>query len=253
MSVRSADLTEKWYEYVYRDRAESVRQFVDAYPDRRALSVSCSRFGHDYRFVRPLLADPDEVLRAGKAALGRFLGEADGRDFEDAYLRVTDLPAKSDISLSEIRARHLNELYTTHGIVAETGPIRPKVVRAAFRCGKCEAVTRHVAQPGRELRTHEKCPRCNSVGYLSFAPEDSEYVDSQEIALRDPDANANGEGGPTPKAMTVLLEHDLAGSVSSGERVQVVGIPRADRSGDSTVSETWVESVSMERLTESNA
>lgn len=254
MSVRSGDLTEKWCEYVYRDRPESVRRFVQNYPDERSLSVSCERFGHDYRFVRPLLSDPDEALRAGRAALRRFLGSADDgellslrsdapdRDMEDVYLRVTDLPDQSEVALADLQADHLNRLHTMRGEVVETGPIKPKVVRAGFHCAKCEAVTRHVAQPGRDFRSHAKCPRCNSVGYLSFDPDRSEYVDAQEVEVADPDA--------PERSVTVLLEHDLAGSVSDGTEVRIVGIPRADREGDSTVADTWVESVSMECLTE---
>lgn len=237
MSVRSGDLTEKWYEYVYRDRAESVRRFVRNYPDERALSVSCDRFGHDYQFVRPLLADPDEALRAGKAALGRFLPDDADRELGDVYLRVTDLPDESEVDLGAIRADHLNRLHAARGVVAETGPIRPKVVRSGFRCAKCEAVTRHVAQRGREFRPHAKCPRCNSVGYLSFAPEASEYVDAQAIELRDPDGS---------ETVTVLLEHDLTGETSAGDEVRLVGIPRANRTEGSTVADVWVESVSME-------
>jgi replicative DNA helicase Mcm len=243
MSVRSGDLTEKWYEYVYRNRPESVRRFVEEYPDERALSVSCDRFGHDYRFVRPLLADPDDALRAGKAALGRFLSDETDREMRDVYLRVTDLPEESDIALADLRANHLNRLHTTRGVVTEVGELRPKVVRAAFRCAKCEDVTRHVPQPGREFRTHAKCPRCSSVGYLSFAPDASEYVDAQEVVLRDP---------ADPDEMTVLLEHDLTDSVSDGDEVQIVGIPRANRADDSTVVDTWLESVSMECLTDSD-
>jgi len=241
MLARSGDLTEKWYEYAYRDRSD-VRRFVAAYPDRRTLSVSCDRVGHDYRFVRPLLADPDEVLRAGKAALRRVRGHAGDRDLEDVYLRLTDLPAESEVALADLGADHLNELRTLRGIVSETDAVRPKVIRAGFHCGKCEAVTRHVAQPGRRLRSHEKCPQCNSVGYLSFAPAASEYVDAQKAVVRDPD--------DPDESVTVLLEHDLAGAVSAGEAVRLVGIPRANQSGDSTVADVWVESVSMERLTD---
>jgi replicative DNA helicase Mcm len=241
--VRSGDLTEKWYEYVYRDRAESVRRFVERYPDERALSVSCDRFGHDYRFLRPLLANPDEALRAGKAALRRFMSGSPDRELKDVYLRVSDLPDESEVALADLRAAHLNRLHTTRGRVVEQGTIRPKVVRAAFRCAKCEAVTRHVPQPGREFRTNAKCPRCNSVGYLSFAPDASEYVDAQEVALGAPDGSDE---------VTTLLEHDLAGAVSDGDEVRIVGIPRASRADDSTVTDLWVESVSMECLTDQN-
>ena len=243
MSVRSGDLTEKWYEYVYRNRPESVRRFVENYPDERALSVSCDRFGHDYRFVRPLLTDPDDALRAGKAALDRFLSDESDREMQEVYLRVTDLPEESEVELSDLRASHLNRLHTTRGVVAEVGDLRPKVVRAGFRCAKCEAVTRHVPQPGREFRTNAKCPKCSSVGYLSFAPDASEYVDAQEVAVRDPTGSDE---------VTVLLEHDLTDSVSDGDEVQIVGIPRANRGDDSTVVDMWIESVSMECLTDTD-
>ncbi|WP_115865494.1 minichromosome maintenance protein MCM [Halorussus litoreus] len=240
MSARSADLTEKWYEYVYRDRAESVRRFVDAYPEERALSVSCERFGHDYRFVRPLLSDPDEALRAGKAALRRFLSNDTDRDLGDVYLRVTDLPAESEVALGDLRAEHLNRLHSTRGVVVDASEIRPKVVRAAFRCAKCEAVTRYATQPHREFQSHAKCPRCRSVGYLSFAPPASEYVDAQEVSLRDLDGS---------ETATALLEHDLTEVATTGEEVRLVAIPRARRTDGSTVADAWLESVSMECLT----
>jgi DNA replicative helicase MCM subunit Mcm2 (Cdc46/Mcm family) len=238
--VRSGDLTEKWYEYVYRDGDESVRRFAERYPDERALSVSCERFGHDYQFVRPLLANPDEALRAGKDALRQFLGDDTERAMRDVYLRISDLPAESEVALDEIRATHLNELHTTRCVVTETGPLRPEIVRAGFRCAKCEVVTRHVAQPGREFRAHAKCPRCSSVGYLSFASEASEYVDAREIEVRDPNGGTE---------LPVLLEHDLADAVSNGDKLKIVTIPRVRRTGDSTVGNTWLESVSMECLT----
>jgi DNA replicative helicase MCM subunit Mcm2 (Cdc46/Mcm family) len=100
-----------------------------------------------------------------------------------------------------------------------------------------------VPQPGREFRTNAKCPRCSSVGYLSFAPDASEYVDAQEVTLRDQTSSDE---------VTVLLEHDLTDSVSDGSEVQIVGIPRANRGDDSTVVDMWIESVSMECLTDQN-
>ena len=243
MSVRRSDLTEKWYEYVYRERSERVRRFVETYPDERSLSVSYDRFGHDYQFVRPLLSNPDEVLRAGRDALGQFLSN-DETKFDAAYLRVNDLPDRSELSLAELRAEHLNELHSLRCTVVGTGPVRPKVVVAAFRCAKCERVTRRVAQPGRAFREHAKCPRCNSVGYITFEPEDSEYVDAQTVEVSD------GDGGNTDAdRVEAFLEHDLAGTVEAGDGVRLVGIPRAERTGETTVADRWVEAVSMEHLT----
>ena len=244
MSVRTADLAEKWYEYVYRERSDRIGRFLDRFPDERALSVSCDRFGHDYQFVRPLLADPDAALDAGRAALRRFASQSD-EELDSVYLRISDLPERCEVAFDDLRADNLNELHAFRGSVVATEPIRPKVITAAFRCAKCERVTRHDAQPGRTFREHAKCPRCSSVGYLSFAPEDSDYVDSQLVELRDGDGQSASDGDVVP----VLLEHDLAGSVSVGETVRLVGIPRAERAVASTVADLWVESVSMEHLT----
>ncbi|WP_158059180.1 minichromosome maintenance protein MCM [Halorussus halophilus] len=247
MSVRNGDLAEKWYEYVYREQSDSVSRFVEQFPDERALSVSCNRFGHDYQFVRPLLTNPDAVLQAGRAALRRFTSQSSD-ELDSVYLRISDLPAQSEVSFEELRADHLNELHTFSGAVVATEPVRPKVVTAAFRCAKCERVTRRDAQPGRTFRDHAKCPRCSSVGYLSFAPEDSDYVDAQLVELRDSDEQMQSDTDAVP----VLLEHDLAGSVSVGETVRLAGIPRANRAAESTVADFWVESVSMENLTATN-
>jgi hypothetical protein len=67
-------------------------------------------------------------------------------------------------------------------------------------------------------------------------------VDAREVRLRDPTGETE---------LPLLLEHDLADSVSDGDEVRIVAIPRASRTDESAVAETWLESVSMECLTDS--
>ena len=240
--MNQGELIDKWNTYVYRADRRAARRLIDEFPERRHLRVDYGRLGVDYEFTNPLLSEPDATLGAGREALRRFAAEegveppADD-PFETVYLRIANLPESRQMPLAELRAEHIGELVSFSGCVAEVGPVRPKLIRAAFRCEICDAITGYVTQPGHEMRDVPGCPDCRNVGFVNFVPERSEYVDTRVVEIEPPD------GG---ERRSVWLEHDLVGAVASEESVRVAGIPRARSNGDSTVFDLDVEAVSVD-------
>ena len=240
--MNQGELIDKWTTYVYRADRRAARRLIDEFPERRHLRVDYGRLGVDYEFTNPLLSEPDATLGAGREALRRFAAEEGvtpppDDPFETVYLRITDLPESRQMPLGELRAEHIGELVSFAGRVAEVGPVRPKLIRAAFRCEVCDGVTTRVTQPGHEMRDVPGCPDCKNVGFVNFVPERSEYVDTQAVGIEPPD------GG---ERRSVWLEHELVGTVASGEAVRVAGIPRARSNGGSTVFDLDVEAVSVD-------
>ena len=239
--MNQQELIDKWKAHVYRADRASTRRLVDEFPDRRHLEVDYGQLGVDYEFTNPLLSEPDATFTAGREALRGFAadeGVAVPRDdpYETVYLRITNLPESRQMPLADLRAEHIGELVSFAGRVSGVGPVRPKLIRAAFRCEVCGDITQHVTQPGHEMREVPGCPDCRNVGFVNFVPERSEYVDTQAIEVRPTD------GGD---ARAVWLEHELVGSVAADRTVRVAGIPRARPAGGSTVFDLDVEAVSV--------
>lgn len=241
MSTSERELMNKWTAYVYRANRRSTRRLLEEYPERRHLTVDYGQLGVDYEFTKPLLSEPDWTFRVGQEALRQFAAEqgfeVNGDGFETLYLRLENLPETRRTPVADLRAEHIGELVSVAGTVAEVGPVRPKVVSAAFHCQLCDDVTQRIAQPGREFRAVPGCPSCRTVGFVAAAPERSEYVNAREVVLR----SETGAG-----TVTVTLEHDLADAVSTGQQVRIAGIPRASRNGDSTVCDLYIDAVSVD-------
>ena len=239
--MNQGELIDKWTTYVYRADRRAARRLIDEFPERRHLSVDYGHLGVDYEFTNPLLSEPDATLGAGREALRRFAADEGvtpppDDPYETVYLRIANLPESRQMPLPALRAEHIGELVSFAGRVAEVGPVRPKLVRAAFHCEICDAITASVTQPGHELRDVPGCTDCKNVGFVNFVPERSEYVDTQVVEIEPLDG---GERRP------VWLEHELVGTVAPGEAIRVAGIPRARPNGGSTVFDLDVEAVSV--------
>lgn len=239
--MNQQELIDKWNTYVFRADRRATRRLLEEFPERRHLAVDYEQLGVDYEFTNPLLSEPDATFAAGREALRGFAadeGVAVPRDdpFETVYLRIANLPESRQMPMADLRAEHIGELVSFAGYVTDVGPVRPKLIRAAFRCEVCGDITQHVTQPGHEMREVPGCPNCKNVGFVNFVPERSEYVDTQSVDVRPVD------GGD---ARSVWLEHELVEAVGVDRTVRVAGIPRARPDGETTVFDLDVEAVSV--------
>jgi len=138
-------------------------------------------------------------------------------------IRFSELPKSSEIEISKIRAKHLDNLLAIEGIVRQASDVRPQVVNAKFECPSCGAIL-SVLQIDKKFREPSRC----SCGWRSnFKILSKEMVDAQRIVVEEsPDSLSGGE---QPRRINIFLKEDLVDPrmmerTTPGSKIKVYGI-----------------------------
>ncbi|KAH8081040.1 hypothetical protein JL720_8935 [Aureococcus anophagefferens] len=186
---------------------------------RRATTRSCSRALRHPKVMVPVLDDAlaeaqDRLLASASAA-----GRDDWRPRRaKARLRcVPPLPEHWKANVSSLRASDVGKLVQVCGTVVRAGAVKIIESCRTYQCGAASCGATFAVYADREqgnlLEKPTRCPGANGCGGCSsrrFVEVGRENADYQEV-------------GSIPRAVTVVLEHDLADSVQAGDRVSVVG------------------------------
>lgn len=200
------DLRERW-RAVYRGQEDDVRRLAREYPGERSLSLDLLElYEQDEGLAEALFADPDRVLRQGEAALAALRSE-----FDRVNLRVENHPGL--LAPAGVRSRHVGELVTVEGTVAEADGVRARIAQARYTCRECghDVRRRPVGLDDPDL---ESCPEC---GGGKLRRTDAEFVDVQRLRVVD-------DGG-----IDVYLDDDLVGVAGAQDRALVTGVVRLDK------------------------
>ena len=79
-----------------------------------------------------ILAAPEETLAYIESAI-----EESGLIGGEVRVRLINLPASCQITIRNIRSKHLNEFIVLEGIIRQSSDVRPQVVNAKFECPSC--------------------------------------------------------------------------------------------------------------------
>lgn len=220
------DLRERWQD-VYRDRRDAVRRLVRDYPEERSLSVDLvDLHDRDPQLAEALFSDPDRVLRRGAETLADLHEELDR-----VNLRVENHPGL--LAADAVRARHVGELVTVEGVVAERGPVGARLGEGAYACRDCEHEHRRYVS-GVEARTPGDCPACG--GELSLRRSASRFVDVRRLGVR------GADGG----LLDVYVDDDLVGVAAPEDRVFATGVVRLDRREGTGLFDFYLDALSVE-------
>jgi replicative DNA helicase Mcm len=113
------------------------------------------------------------------------------------------------------------------GIVVRSTPVRPMVMRAAFKCRGCGNIT-YVDQAGPFLKAPFACadPSCRRKGPFDFIQEESTFIDSQDLRLQERPEDL--PPGQLPRTLHVkLVGSEIVDVARPGDHVSIVGIVRA--------------------------
>lgn len=136
--------------------------------------------------------------------------------------RVKNLQKK--VSMRELRPDDINHLITVQGVVTKTSSIFPEMKDALFKCTSCGNKAQCVVDRGK-VQDPGLCTRCGLKNVFELIHNlcvftDKQYVKLQELPENIPD-------GTTPSEVTLILYDDMVDMVRPGDKVQVVGIFRA--------------------------
>jgi len=185
----------------------------------------------DHELAEGMLEQPEEYLEHGDNAAFDQLQIQDP-EYADKIkdigvkVRLRSLPFTTP--LRKLSSEHIGKLVMLEGIVIRATNVRPLVTNAIFRCKRCND-TIPIPQTGNFLAFPYKCtnPACRGSKSFEFVPEESEFVDSQEIRIQEyPEELPPGQ---TPRSLDIqLVGRDIVDVARPGDRVYAVGIVRAE-------------------------
>ena len=227
------DLFIDFYRNYYR---EEIGKLAQSYPnDRRSLYIKSSDL---YTFDPNLFNDwqdhPDRIREYAEEALGLFDLPAD-ISLDDAHVRLTDSDGylENQLSVRDVRAKHIGKYVAVSGILGKVTATRPRVVEAAFECQRCGTITR-VPQSDRGFQEPHECHGCERQGPFKVLFDQSEWIDARKLKIEELPEETSGASG---HSLLATVDDDLCdvGGVNgltdcAGERVTIIAKVRVDTS-----------------------
>lgn len=182
----------------------------------------------DSAFAKNLVDFPDEYMKhANKAAYAQLQIEVPeyASEIEEVNVRFKGLP--TTVPLRTLGSVHIGTFTMVEGIIIRATPVRPMVIRGAFKCKRCENI-QYINQTTPFLRAPFACsdPACRSKGTFDFVQEESTFKDCQEIRIQERPEDL--PPGQLPRWLNIkLFGRDLVDVARPGDHVAVVGVVRA--------------------------
>ncbi|MBX5321857.1 MAG: minichromosome maintenance protein MCM [Candidatus Bathyarchaeota archaeon] len=181
----------------------------------------------DHRLADNLLQKPEEYLKHADNAAQNQLGIQAPEYAEKQKITVRVVRLLEPTPLRKLGAAHIGKLVMIEGIVVRSTPVRPMVLKAAFKCRGCGEIT-YVDQAGPFLRAPFACrnPSCGRKGLFDFVQEESTFIDSQDLRIQERPEDL--PPGQLPRTLHVkLVGSEIVDVARPGDHVSVVGVVRA--------------------------
>jgi len=178
----------------------------------------------DNELAKGIIQKPDEFLiYASKSAWAQLKIEDPeyAEKLKNVFVRVRKTLDK--ISIRNIGSDLIGTLVTVDGIVVRATPVKPLLMKAAFRCRKCDALI-HVEQSGFLMKTASLCPHCKGKAF-DFIEKESTFINHQELRIQEKPEDL--PPGQLPRVMDVEVANDLVDVARPGDRITLTGIVRA--------------------------
>jgi len=185
----------------------------------------------DTEFAETLVDKPDEYgQHANRAAYGQLQIEEPeyAQETQTVTVRFRNLPETTQ--LRTLGSLHIGNLVQVEGIIVRASPVNPMVMRAAFKCKRCESI-QYIDQTTPFLRAPFACadPACRSKGPFDFIQEESTFIDFQRIRIQERPEDL--PPGQLPRWLNIRMPgRDLVDLARPGDHVAVVGMVRAEAS-----------------------
>ena len=209
-------------EYKYRKRLGHValsaaRSIVIDFEDLIAYDPELARF---------ILDKPDEYMEyLDRSAWAQL--KIEDPEYAEAIkklrVRFRKLPEKH--SLRMIGSENIGRMISIDGIIVRATSVKPLLIKAAFQCRKCNAMT-YVEQAGVLMRGPGVCAHCRSKVF-EFLEKQSNFMNSQAITIQERPEDL--PPGQLPRAMDIKLSEDMVDIARPGDRVSIIGVARAQQ------------------------
>ena len=204
----------------------------------------------DSKIAELLRKDPSSLLEDAIDAFKNILKFQGGSlSNQDYFVRITTKDEKSPlfITLRGLRAKNIDRLVWTNGILVRSSTIRPKLIKAEFECMTCGAKF-EVLQLTSRIKWPKFCSntRCKVKSQSDFRliSKNSEFIDWQSVMIQEIPEDL--PPGRIPRAIQAILTYDLVDTVKPGDRVTLMGIfksvlAQSTKSMNSTLFKTFID------------
>ena len=204
----------------------------------------------DSQIAELVRKDPETLLENATEAFKNIL-KFQGSKLSDKnyFVRITTKDDKSPllISLRGLRAKDIDNLIWTNGILVRISAIRPKLIEASFECMTCQTQF-EVLQLSSKIKWPNFCvnPRCKAKTQSDFrlVSKNSEFIDWQSVMIQEIPEDL--PPGRIPRSVQAILTHDLVDIVKPGDRVKLMGsyksvLAQSTKGINSTLFKTFVD------------
>ncbi|MBI4171004.1 MAG: minichromosome maintenance protein MCM [Candidatus Aenigmarchaeota archaeon] len=183
-----------------------------------------------------LLEDPENVLKAFREAAESIVQEK-------IHVRFRNLPESRHIRIRNLRARHMNRLWTVDATIKSASEVKPQIYEAVFECPEC-AKKIPVVQETNILQKPGQC-ECGRRGDFSLV--EKKLYDVRWLQGIEPFEITTGE---QPGEISILLKEDLTTprmqkKTDPGSRLTIVGVlkelPKRIKGKLSTKMDMYIE------------
>lgn len=204
----------------------------------------------DSQIAELLRKDPETLLENATEAFRNIIKFQGSKLADKDYIvRITTKDDKSPlfISLRGLRAKNIDNLVWTKGILVRSSTIRPKLIEAAFECMTCKTQF-EVLQLSSKVKWPNFCinPRCKAKSQSDFrlVSKNSEFIDWQSVMIQEIPEDL--PPGRIPRSVQAILTHDLVDIVKPGDRVKLLGtfksvLAQSTKSINSTLFKTFID------------
>ena len=204
----------------------------------------------DSQIAELLRKDPSSLLEDAIDAFKNILKFQGGNlSNQDYFVRITTKDEKSPlfITLRGLRAKNIDRLVWTNGILVRSSTIRPKLIKAEFECMTCGAKF-EVLQLTSRIKWPKFCSntRCKAKSQSDFRliSKNSEFIDWQSVMIQEIPEDL--PPGRIPRAIQAILTYDLVDTVKPGDRVTLMGtfksvLAQSTKSMNSTLFKTFID------------
>lgn len=227
---------------------DNIYSIVSRYPEERSIEIDydlIDRFDHELAIA--ILNEPEDSLKIGEHVLQQAAKEFDPEFRDKLHIRIFNLPKFRRIMIRKLRAEHIGKAVAVEGLVRKVQSVLPRVTKARFQCLSCGHIN-IVPQEDIVLVIPKKCGGCEKT-YMQtsfrFLSTESEYVDTQSITLQESPEGLMG--GEQPERIEVILDDDLTGKITPGDKIIVTGIltPSMRRTAQKpqTIFRTYIKAI----------
>lgn len=213
------EVVEKLEEFI---RGRYYSELLKAIKEDKALVIDFSTLD---RFD-PILADnlllvPDEMTKHLNSAAENIARS--GSETDKVIVRVRNIPESRNIRIRNLRAKHMNKLWTIDAVIKSASEVKPQIFKAVFQCPECNT-DMELEQDTLIMHKPTVCDGCGRRG--DFKLIEKKMFDVRWLSGTEPFEITSGE---QPGEIAIFLKEDLTvpsmqRKSDPGARLKIIGI-----------------------------